>query len=68
MGCSVSCQTFELFSSALKWILSTRYGISDVWHLIDDFVFVAKEATECDSYLHSFLNLTIFNLENPEQN
>ena len=57
MGCSVSCQTFELFSSALKWILSARYGISDVWHLIDDFVFVAKEATECDSYLHSFLNL-----------
>ena len=38
MGSSVSCRTFELFSSALHWILVNVYNVAYVWHLLDDFV------------------------------
>lgn len=56
MGLSSSCQLFEKFSTALHWILTSSFGISNVSHLLDDFVFVSKASSKaCDYALHSFL-------------
>ncbi|CAG2189540.1 unnamed protein product [Mytilus edulis] len=58
MGLSSSCQLFEKFSTALHWILTSSFGISNVSHLLDDFVFVSKASSKaCDHALHSFLKL-----------
>ncbi|CAG2213337.1 unnamed protein product [Mytilus edulis] len=58
MGLSSSCQLFEKFSTALHWILTSSFGISNVSHLLDDFVFVSKASSKaCDYALHSFLKL-----------
>ncbi|CAG2213355.1 unnamed protein product [Mytilus edulis] len=58
MGLSSSCQLFEKFSTALHWILTSSFGISNIFHLLDDFVFVSKTCSKgCDYALHFFLKL-----------
>ena len=58
MGCSISCQLFERFSNALIWVLRERFRIKDVWHILDDFVFVGpSSSTACQEHLSSFLSL-----------
>lgn len=58
MGASSSCQMFESFSSALQWILNSKFNVKGVSHLLDDFFFVGKSDTsECLSSLNTFLTL-----------
>ena len=54
MGCSSSCKTFELFSSAIQWIAQHRLKLSNIIHLLDDFLFVALSYNQCETYLHHF--------------
>ena len=42
MGCSVSCNLFEQFSSFLQWIVETRCGLHSIDHYLDDFILVGK--------------------------
>ena len=37
MGCSSSCRTFELFSSALEWVAQNKLHINHIVHLLNDF-------------------------------
>ncbi|VDI80146.1 Hypothetical predicted protein [Mytilus galloprovincialis] len=58
MGASASCQLFECFSTALQWILNTKFEINGMSHLLDDFFFVGKAGTnECSIALNTFLAL-----------
>ena len=41
MGCSSSCSTFELFSSALEWVARDKLKINHLVHVLDDFFIVA---------------------------
>jgi hypothetical protein len=41
MGCSISCSTFEKFSSFLNWEIKRRSGYNDIDHYLDDFIFMS---------------------------
>ena len=57
MGLSISCQTFERFSSALQWYMEF-YHHASVSHVIDDFLFVGPMASHsCKRQLEQFLSL-----------
>ena len=57
MGLSISCQTFERFSTALQWIMENRFS-SSLSHIIDDFCFVGPPLSgSCASGLNSFLEI-----------
>lgn len=57
MGASTSSpQMFESFSSALQWILKSKFNVKGVSNLLDDFFFVGKsDSLECLSSLNTFL-------------
>ena len=57
MGCSSSCKIFELFSSALQWILKEKFGIVDVVKILDDFLFIEEEFHQCKNSLQTFITL-----------
>ena len=40
MGCSTSCQTFELFATSLLWILTSVLGVQHMSHILDEFIFI----------------------------
>ena len=54
MGCSSSCQIFERFSNALKWIAQREFGIKNIVKVLDDFLFLAEDFETCATYLESF--------------
>lgn len=54
MGCSNSCQTFELLSDALQWICQNKFHVSNMSHILDDFVFFGKTLHECHTSLSRF--------------
>ena len=57
MGLSVSCRYFEIFSSALQWIMEVKYG-AVMSHTIDDFFFVGPSNSEmCGISLSRFLSI-----------
>ncbi|XP_021367155.1 uncharacterized protein LOC110459297 [Mizuhopecten yessoensis] len=56
MGCSISCRLFEAFSSAIHWIMETKYQVAGVVHILDDFLFVAPPgSSKCMEDLANFL-------------
>ena len=58
MGCSSSCRTFELFSSALEWVAQKKLHISHIIiHLLDDFLIVAASREICQRQLNLFVDL-----------
>jgi hypothetical protein len=58
MGCSVSCQLFEAFSSSIQWILETKLQVPSMSHILDDFIFFGPpNSTICKRSLESFLAL-----------
>lgn len=57
MGCASSCQIFETFSTALEWIAMQKLGASRVFHVVDDFLFIADSAAKCDSDMNAFQSL-----------
>ena len=57
MGLSISCQTFERFSTALQWYMEYKFK---AWmsHVIDDFFFIgSKNDTMCCYHLQQFINI-----------
>ena len=54
MGCSSSCAIVEEFSTALEWIAKTKLGITEVVHVIDDFLIMARSPGKCAHDLHAF--------------
>ncbi len=38
MGCSSSCRTFEIFSSALEWVARNHLNIPHLIHILDDLI------------------------------
>ena len=58
MGCSISCQVFERFSTALQWILQNKFDVKYMSHILDDFIFIDMKAQKhCRRNLLSFLAL-----------
>ena len=57
MGCASSCQTFEIFSSAIEWIAKNLLHIQFMIHLLDDFLLVSPAFDTCLVQLENFLAL-----------
>ena len=57
MGCSSSCRTFELFSSALEWVAQNKLHINHVIHLLEDFFIIAASQEICQRHLNLFVDL-----------
>ena len=57
MGCASSCRTFEIFSSAIEWIARHRLHITNILHLLDDFLIIAPSRQLCQQQLDLFLML-----------
>ena len=57
MGCSTSCKIFEQFSCALQWILQTRFHVTHMSHILDDFIFLSPPRSLCNVYLQQFFSL-----------
>jgi hypothetical protein len=45
MGCSVSCATFERFSTFLHWVIENKSGSKNIDHYLDDYLFSGKKNT-----------------------
>lgn len=54
MGAASSCQIFERFSTALKWIGQHKFGIQFIVKILDDFLFLAPSAKQATAALASF--------------
>ena len=57
MGCSSSCKTFEIFSSAIEWIAQEKLHVDHILHLLDDFLIVSPSHDLCKQQLDLFLML-----------
>ena len=57
MGCSSSCRTSEMFSTALEWIALNKLHIPYILHLLDDFLIVSPHVDSCQHQLDTFLML-----------
>ena len=57
MGCASSCTTFEIFSTAVKWIAQNKLKIDKILHLLDDFLIVSSSSHQCQAYLDIFIDL-----------
>jgi len=57
VGCSSSCLTFEIFSSAVEWTAKKKLNIDHILHLLDDFMIVTSSAKLCQDQLDLFLSL-----------
>ena len=57
MGCSSSCLTFEVFSTAVQWILKNHFCVKFISHILDDFMFFAPTKEQCLQYLNAFQSL-----------
>jgi len=58
MGCCTSCRIFETFSVALQWVAKYKLHISEITHILDDFIFVGPPNSSVTSHnLQSFLQL-----------
>ena len=58
VGCSISCKLFEEFSTAIQWILTTKFHVAGVVHVLDDFLFVGRAGTDqCSLGLEAFERL-----------
>ena len=60
MGCSSSCKTFEMFSTALEWIAQNKLHIPYILHLLDDFLIISPSNESCQHQLDTFLMLWSF--------
>ncbi|XP_062618317.1 uncharacterized protein LOC134279921 [Saccostrea cucullata] len=58
MGCSISCSIFETFSTALQWIACSKFGVPNMLHILDDFLFIGPpNSAICHSSLKQFLSM-----------
>ena len=59
MGCAISCNLFEKFSTFLHWELQRQVvGVGTVFHYLDDFLFLGSAGSdECACLMQGFKNL-----------
>lgn len=58
MGCSISCSIFETFSTALQWIACSKFGVSNMLHILDDFLFLGPpDSPVCNLALSQFISM-----------
>jgi len=57
MGLKSSCAIFEALSTALHWIMTTKFHATGVSHILDDFIFISADRLSCLSYLTSFIDI-----------
>ncbi|XP_069120279.1 uncharacterized protein [Argopecten irradians] len=54
MGLAESCRIFEMFSSAIEWIMYQRGRTSAIVKVLDDFLFIEPSYEKCLSSLQDF--------------
>ena len=54
MGCSISCSTFEKFSTFLQWFVQEEHGLKKLDHYLDDFFFAEMSDIECSNSMFKF--------------
>ena len=54
-GCASSCKIFESVSTAIKWILTHKLGVTHVIKVLDDFLFIGNTPQQCHDALQKFL-------------
>ena len=57
-GCASSCKIFESVSSAIKWILVCKLGVTNVVKVLDDFFFVGRTKQQCQDALDKFVYIS----------
>jgi hypothetical protein len=58
MGCSISCSIFETFSTSLQWLFCAKFGVRDMTHVSDDFLFLGPSNSPiCSSSLQQFMSM-----------
>ena len=57
MGARSACQTFERFSDAILFMLKSRYNVSNVVKVLDDFLFLGVSSEGCRFCLECFESL-----------
>ncbi|XP_033730175.1 uncharacterized protein LOC117319492 [Pecten maximus] len=60
MGLSESCKIFEELSTALEWVVASKFRSPGVVHVLDDFLFIARTKSECEAILNSFQDMCSF--------
>ena len=55
MGCASSCRTFEMFSTAIKWVAKKHLSMPHLIHILDDYLMVALTFHQCCIKLDRFL-------------
>ena len=59
MGLSLAANRFELFSTAIQWILKNKLQVKYMSHILDDFLFFGHPGTtECSRSLDAFMQLS----------
>jgi hypothetical protein len=55
-GCSLSCATFEKFSTCLHWIVAKHYKSTklNIDHYLDDFLFAPMTLPDLSAIVHTF--------------
>ncbi len=54
MGGGSSCRIFEQISTAINWIISEKFGITNSFHYLDDFLFLERNEEACSYDLEVF--------------
>lgn len=55
MGCVISCNLFEKFSTFLHWELQRQVGIGAIYHYLNDFLFLGSSGSyECACLMQGF--------------
>lgn len=57
MGLAESCRIFEEFSTSLEWAAKSKLGITEVIHVLDDYLFLEKSVNRCSESLQSFISM-----------
>ena len=58
MGCAISCNIFEQFSTFLHWLVEKKSGMKTLDHYLDDFFFAGqKHSNYCKNLMNCFLDI-----------
>lgn len=60
MGCSISCLTFEMFSSAVEWVVHHQLKIGAILYLLDDVLSVAPSPELSQTQLSLFIFISLW--------
>ena len=58
-GCSVSCNTFEKFSTFLEWLIRTITETQTIHHYLDDYIFISSTENTTLGLMSAFHSLCV---------